>query len=90
MPKELCRYSADVNYAASQPLGSFKLRTALHMAAAGQCADIVRLLPLDPALGDPFRDPKYQFRLSLSHDGSMYAVLLYIYIYGAPWIYHQD
>ena len=48
MPKELCRYSADVNYAASQPLGSFKLRTALHMAAAGQCADIVRLLPLDP------------------------------------------
>jgi len=42
--EELCRYSADVNYAASQPLGSFKLRTALHMAAAGQCADIVRLL----------------------------------------------
>ena len=50
VPQELCRYSADVNYAASQPLGSFKLRTALHMAAAGQCADIVRVLHPDPII----------------------------------------
>eukprot|EP00435_Cladocopium_sp_Y103_P013159 s691_g3.t1 len=54
--EELCRYSADVNYVASEPMGSFKLRTALHMAAAGQCADIVRLLCQAAAKLDAFTD----------------------------------